>query len=57
MAAKSKTVTEFHVNEIACDKAGPLSPFGTDVELPVAVEHVWYQHPGPQDRPNLAGRP
>jgi hypothetical protein len=46
--------TDFHVSEIAADLAGALSPFG-DVEFPLPVERLHYVHPGPAERPNLAG--
>ena len=46
---------DFHVNELACDKAGSLSPFGPELEFPLPVEQLWYAHPRPEDRPHLAG--
>ncbi|MEO6885701.1 MAG: hypothetical protein ABI232_05350 [Jatrophihabitantaceae bacterium] len=46
--------TDFHVNELAADKAGAMSPFGPDLDLPLPVDQLRYTHPGPADRPNLA---
>jgi hypothetical protein len=45
---------DFHVNELAADVAGSLSPFGTDVEFPLPLDKITYRHPSPSDRPNLA---
>jgi succinate dehydrogenase / fumarate reductase, iron-sulfur subunit len=45
---------DFHVNELAADQAGGLSPFGPDVEFPLPLSKIHYTHPGPEDRPNLA---
>jgi hypothetical protein len=45
---------DFHVNELAADMAGSLSPFGPDVELPLPLDRITYRHPSPSDRPNLA---
>lgn len=47
-------IGDFHVNELASDRAGSMSPFGTDVEFPLPVSQLRYTHPGPADRPNLA---
>jgi hypothetical protein len=46
---------EFHVSELAAENAGAMSPFGDDIEFPLPVETLGYTHPGPADRPNLAG--
>ena len=46
---------DFHVNELAADQAGGLSPFGPDREFPLPLDKIRYTHPGPNDRPNLAG--
>jgi succinate dehydrogenase / fumarate reductase iron-sulfur subunit len=46
--------TDFNLSEFAADKAGSLAPFGEDVEFPLPVEQIWYQHPKPQNRPRLA---
>lgn len=46
--------TDFHVNELAADQAGGLSPFGQDVEFPLPLDKIRYTHPGPGDRPHLA---
>ena len=34
--------------------AGAMSPFGADLEFPLPIDQLWYRHPGPADRPNLA---
>lgn len=47
-------VGDFHVNELASDKAGSLSPFGPDIEFPLPVSQLPYKHPRPEDRPHLA---
>lgn len=46
---------DFHVNELAADQAGALSPFGPELEFPLPVSKLRYKHPGPADRPRLAG--
>jgi len=46
---------DFHVNELAADQAGSLSPFGAEVEFPLPVDKIRYTHPGPSARPHLAG--
>ena len=48
-------LTDFHVNELAADQAGGLSPFGPDREFPLPIDKISYTHPGPDSRPNLAG--
>jgi hypothetical protein len=45
---------DFHVNELAADRAGALSPYGSDVEFPLPLNKIRYTHPAPEDRPNLA---
>jgi hypothetical protein len=45
---------EFVVSELASENAGAHSPFG-DIKLPMPVGSFFYTHPGPDDRPNLAG--
>ncbi len=47
-------VGDFHVNELAADQAGSLSPFGPETEFPLPVEKLRYRHPSAADRPNLA---
>jgi len=47
-------VGDFHVSELAADQAGPLSPFGPDVQFPWPVEKLLYRHPEPSARPHLA---
>jgi hypothetical protein len=37
------------VSEVAFDRAGAGSPFGDDIEFPVPVEHLTYEHPEPTD--------
>jgi len=44
-----------HIDEFAANVAGGLSPFGDDVEFPLPIERLGYQHPGPANRPALAG--
>jgi hypothetical protein len=44
---------EFNVSELVSDAAGAHSPFG-DLEFPLPVEALTYQHPTPANRPNLA---
>lgn len=46
---------DFHVNELAADHAGGMSPFGDDLEFPLPIEKLRYTHPGPDDMPHLAG--
>jgi hypothetical protein len=48
-------VGDFHVNELAADQAGPLSPYGPELEFPLPLERLRYTHPDPKARPNLAG--
>jgi hypothetical protein len=45
---------DFHVNELASDKAGSMSPYGPELEFPLPVSKIRYTHPSPADRPNLA---
>jgi hypothetical protein len=52
--APDLTVGDFHVNELAADKAGALSPFGPEVEFPLPLDQIRYTHPSPADRPHLA---
>ena len=47
-------IIDFHVNELAADQAGSLSPFGPELEFPLPVSKLRYTHPGPKSRPNLA---
>jgi hypothetical protein len=47
---------EHPVNELLSDKAGSQSPFGDDLTFPLPVEELNYRHPGPDNRPFLAGR-
>jgi hypothetical protein len=45
-------VVDFTVSELVSDAAGSHSPFG-DLEFPVPVDALMYQHPRPEDRPRL----
>jgi hypothetical protein len=45
---------DFHVNELAADQAGSLSPFGMDVEFPLPIDKIRYTHPDSTARPRLA---
>jgi hypothetical protein len=45
---------DFHVNELAADQAGSLSPFGPDVAFPLPLDKITYTHPGKAERPHLA---
>ena len=47
-------VRDFHVNELAADKAGSVSPFGPEIELPLPLDRITYTHPSAEDRPHLA---
>lgn len=51
---REEEVVDFHVNELAADQAGGLSPFGRDVEFPLPLDKINYIHPAPSDRPRLA---
>jgi hypothetical protein len=46
---------DFTVSELAADTAGSLSPFGTELEFPLPLDKIRYTHPGPEERPRLAG--
>lgn len=46
---------EHPVNELLSNKAGSQSPFGDDVTFPLPVDELYYDHPGPENRPHLAG--
>jgi hypothetical protein len=46
---------EHPVNELLSNKAGSQSPFGDDISFPLPVENLHYHHPGPENRPYLAG--
>lgn len=41
------------ISEFASEVQGALSPFGSDLRLPMPVELLHYRHPGPEDRPHL----
>lgn len=43
------------VSEFTADLQGGLSPFGTPMDFPLPVDGVLYEHPGPDERPRLAG--
>lgn len=46
--------SDFLVSELASDAAGAHSPFG-DIQFPMPVEELTYEHPRPENMPNLAG--
>jgi hypothetical protein len=45
---------EFHVSEFAADLVGAMPPWG-NIEFPMPIEKLNYVHPGPENRPHLAG--
>lgn len=47
-------VGDFHVNELAADQAGSLSPFGPEMQFPLPLDAIRYTHPSRADRPHLA---
>lgn len=47
-------IGDFHVDELATDMAGSQSPYGPELEFPLPVNQLRYEHPGPKARPNLA---
>ena len=47
-------VGDFHVNELAADQAGALSPYGPELEFPLPAEQLRYEHPDAKARPHLA---
>ena len=53
---QERVALDFHVNELAADQAGGLSPYGPEIDnvLPLPLNKIRYKHPGPGDRPNLA---
>jgi hypothetical protein len=53
-AKQSYLPENFHVNEIAADQAGSLSPFGPELEFPLPVDQLTYTHPTAANRPHLA---
>lgn len=48
-------VNDFHISEFASDMAGPISPYGPELEFPLPLDQIRYRHPGPENRPHLAG--
>jgi hypothetical protein len=52
--SRSSHSDDFHVNELASDKAGSMSPFGPELEFPLPLDKIRYEHPSPADRPHLA---
>jgi hypothetical protein len=54
-AGQDPELADFHVSEFAADSAGAHSPFGEDVQFPLKLDQLRYVHPGPADRPHLAG--
>jgi len=55
LGGENHAVADFHVNELAADMAGSLSPFGPEVEFPLPLDELQYVHPKPENRPYLAG--
>ena len=57
--SREKPVKEGHlpVSEFAAERAGPLSPFGEDVEFPLPPDKVAYKHPTEADRPSQVRDP
>jgi hypothetical protein len=47
-------VGDFHVNELAADQAGSLSPFGPEMVFPLPLSKLPYRHPEKAHRPHLA---
>jgi hypothetical protein len=45
---------DFGVSEFAADVPGALSPYGPEMQFPLPVDRLPYEHPGPADRPHLA---
>jgi hypothetical protein len=56
---RAQTPKEGHlpVSELVSERAGPLSPFGEDVEFPLPADKVAYVHPTDGDRPNQVRDP
>ncbi|MCW2495925.1 hypothetical protein [Jatrophihabitans sp.] len=52
--SKVGVIEDFHVNEIASDQAGSLSPFGPELQFPLPIDQIIYTHPTAADRPHLA---
>lgn len=50
-AEKSAKDGHLPVSELVAERAGPLSPFGEDVEFPLPADKVAYRHPSEADRP------
>lgn len=46
-------VQNIGISEFASNVQGALSPFGSDLRLPMPVELLTYRHPAPEDRPQL----
>ena len=44
---------DFNVSELVSDAAGSHSPYG-DLEFPLPIEKLLYNHPTPEERPHLA---
>jgi hypothetical protein len=49
---KTGNVERLPVTELIAERAGPLSPFGEDVEFPLPLDKVTYVHPSEADRPS-----
>ncbi|MDQ1730848.1 MAG: hypothetical protein QOK10_1007 [Pseudonocardiales bacterium] len=50
-----ETYPEHPVNELLAQNPGAQSPFGDDLTFPLPVASLFYEHPGPESRPHLAG--
>ena len=55
IAAPAEGTFHAELSEFAANVAGSLSPFGQDVEFPLPLDKLSYRHPGPANRPALAG--
>lgn len=41
------------ISELATQSQGALSPFGGELQLPLPLTGIRYQHPGADERPRL----
>jgi hypothetical protein len=46
---------EHPVNELLAQNPGAQSPFGDDLTFPLPLEFLHYEHPLPENRPNILG--
>lgn len=49
----SHAIDDFVVSELVSDANGAHAPWG-DTELPMPVDKILHEHPGPANRPALA---